>query len=181
MVLLVLCGLLVVGIIITRRIDTAIEWKVEAQNQNRKVALDYEIACNDTALRFIAIDTASWQRIEYILPSFSSYALEKQNGTWYMDTIPTDALATTKYMGKIAGAKWRCAVNHAKPEALKMADYVLTITAANGETLSYQTFVVDTSYIIQDHNGQLYSGNSDSLFWQLYFGKHRFIPSLSQQ
>jgi hypothetical protein len=179
--LLVLCGLLVVGIIVTRRLDTAIEWKVEAQNQNRAVTRDDNINCADTIYQLIDVDTANWQRVEYILPSFSSYNLEKRSGAWYLDTLPTDALATAQYMGKIAGAKWSCTVYHANPEALKMADYVLKIVTTNAETLSYKAFVVDTNYIIQDHNGRLYPGNIDSLFWQLYFGKHRFIPSLSQQ
>ncbi len=174
--LLVLCGLLVVGIVITRRVDTAIEWKVKTQTENRAVVLDFKVACTGESRPLLATDTAQWKQVRYTLPNYNSYTLERANGFWQIGTDATNVQNTAHYLGKIAAAQWRCGVEHSKPEVLKVADYVLDIVTLNDDTLSYRTYVVDTFYIIQDNSGQLYSGNADSLFWQLYFGKHRFIP-----
>lgn len=175
--LLVICGFLIVGIIVTRRIDTAIEWNVDRQNQQRLLVQDFKITCTQAPTKLIQADTASWARIQYTLPSFSSYNLDKRQGLWYLDTIPTNIAATQKYLGKIAAASWKCTVTHSKPETLKVPDYVLEIITTSAETLWYKTYVVDTAYLLQDRTGQLYYGNADSLFWQLYFGRHRFTPA----
>lgn len=179
--LLVLCGLLVVGIIVTRRIDTAIETNENRKEALRKAALDFNTECSDISKLLIATDTSSWLRIEYTLPSFSSYYLDKKAGIWYLGETQTDSEATDFYLGKIAAAKVRCAVVHTNRDALKLPDYVLKIMTDKADTLIFETYVIDTSFIIQDKMGQLYPGKIDSLFWQLYFGKHRFIPELAEQ
>ncbi|CAN5197737.1 hypothetical protein BH09BAC1_BH09BAC1_00160 [soil metagenome] len=179
--LLALCGLLVVGIIITRRVDTAIEVNVERQQLQRIKARDFEVACGAAGHKLIFVDTTSWAKLQYTLPTFSSYNMERKDGAWYIDKAQTEKLDTDKYLGKIAGATWRCTVVHFNPEVLKVPDYILEIITNEAETLAYKTYVVDTSYLIEDKLGNMYYGNTDSLFWQLYFGKHRFNPELSQQ
>lgn len=179
--LLVLCGLLVVGITITRRVDTAIETNENRKDAARAAVLDFETDCIAEPIYLVGKDTASWVRIEYTLPSFSSYNLDKKAGQWYIDGMPTDTAATRLYLGKISTAKTYCKVLHTNPSTLKLADYQLQIVTANGDTMRYLTYVVDTNFIVQDMEGQLYSGNSDSLFWKLYFGKQRFIPELAEQ
>lgn len=179
--LLLFCGLLVVGIIITRRVDTAIETNEIRKDAERNAKLDFDTNCSNGLKQLIAVDTSSWLRIEYTLPSFSSYNLDKKNGAWYVGEIQTDAKATDLYLGKIAAAKTKCTVAHANPNALKMPDYVLKIMTENVDTFVFETYVVDTNFIIKDKNGQLYSGKTDSLFGQLYFGKQRFIPELEGQ
>ncbi len=179
--LFVLCGLLVVGIIVTRNLDTAIETNENRKDEARKAILEFEVDCAAPLHNLVAVDTSTWVRVEYTLPSFSSYNLDKRNGSWFMDDMQTNLEATQKYFGKILNAQTHCTVAHNRPEVLKMSDYVLKIITTNSDTLVYKTFVIDTNYLVQDPSGQLYSGNNDSLFWQLYFGKFRFIPELANQ
>ena len=180
--LVVLCGLLVVGIIVTRRLDTAIEVNAQRISNDRVKKLDYTVNCAEQSQLLISADTSRWVRIQYTMPSFSSYDMyRKVDRAWYIGDMQTDALQTDLYLGKIAKAQWRCSVAHNKPQMLMVADYVLDIITAEAETLTYKTYVVDTAYIIEDRQGQLYYGNADSLLWQLYFGKHRFIPGLLGQ
>lgn len=179
--LVVLCGLLVVGIIITRRVDTAIEVNAQRISNYRVKKLDYTVSCSDTMKTLVTADTAQWVRLQYVMPNFSSYNLDRKEGAWYIDNQKTDAQQTDIFLGKIANAQWRCSVIHNKPEVLKVADYELNIITAGGETLFYNSYSIDTTFIIKDHKGQLYYGHADSLAWQLYFGKHRFIPELKEQ
>lgn len=179
--ILVLCGFLVVGIIVTRRVDTAIEVNVERQKVEREKIRDYTITCAQQATPLVPADTATWIRVQYTLPSFSSYNLDRKDGGWYLEDKVTDATSTNKYFGKITNAAWLCTVAHQTPEMLKVPDYILEIITSQAETLAYKTYVVDTTYLIEDQNGSMYYGNADSLFWQLYFGKHRFIPELLGQ
>jgi hypothetical protein len=179
--LIVLCALLVVGIVITRNVDTAIEVNENRKSKERKQLRDFEIDCSGNLQKIVLADTSTWMRIEYTLPSFSSYNLDRKAGAWFMDTMQTDAAATATYLGKIANAQSSCRVVYGEDKALKMADYVLKIITNSSDTFTYSTFVVDTNLLVQVPNGQLYYGNSDSLFSNLYFGKFRFIPSLAGQ
>ncbi len=179
--IVIICCLLAVGIIVTRQADTAIEVNVKRQNEQREKTRDYTIDCNTIRNPLVVADTSKWVRLQYTLPSFSSYNVDKKNGAWFIEEKQTNTEATSKYLGKMSNAFWTCEVQHNKPDMLKVPDYVLDIITSDAETLTYSTYVVDTSYLIQDNTGRMYYGNADSLFWQLYFGKHRFIPELSQQ
>ncbi len=179
--LLVFCGLLVAGIVITREVDTAIETNENRKDAARDAIVDFSVDCTGPVKVLITADTALWVRIEYILPSFSSYNLDKRNGSWFLGEMPTNREATNRYLGKIASAKSNCSIVHSNPNALKMADYKIKVITVDDDTFFYQTYVIDTNFIVQDYTGQLYSGNNDSLFWQLYFGKQRFIPELAGQ
>lgn len=173
--------MLVFGIIITRRVDTAIETNEVRKEVARKAILEFEKDCAAPSKQLITADTSTWARVEYTLPSFSSYDLDKKDGNWYLGKTPTNAAATQKYLGKIAAAASHCVVVHNNPKALKMPDYMLKIITTSADTLLFETYVVDTNYIVRDLEGNMYSGNDDSLFWQLYFGKQRFIPELANQ
>lgn len=179
--LLVFCGLLLVGIIITRRVDTAIETNELRKDAARDAKLQFEMHCFKNPIPLVDIDTTSWLRIEYVLPSFSSYAMDKRNGSWFIGDRATDKNATNKYIGKIAAAYANCTIAHANANVLKLPDYELTIITQESDTMLFRTYVVDTNYIVQDKNGHLYPGKDDSLFWRLYFGKQRFIPELAGQ
>ncbi len=179
--IIVLCAVLLVGIVITRNIDTAIEVNENRKFQERKQLRDFEIDCSGSLKQLVSADTSTWIRLEYTLPSFSSYNLDRRAGAWFMDTIQTDAAATATYFSKITNAQTSCRVVYGEDRALKMPDYVLKIITNNLDTFIYSTFVVDTNLLVQAPNGQLFYGNSDSLFSKLYFGKFRFIPELAGQ
>lgn len=177
--ILVLCGVLAVGIIITRQIDTAIETNLDRRSANEIKQRDFTVDCIGAKSTLISLPTSNWVRLNYTLPSHSSYSMYRVNDSWEIDGTSTNDSATAIYLNKIATAQWSCTVAHNSPDILVVPDYILDIVTSNGDTLSYETFVVDTAYIIRDNNKQLYLGNADSLFWQLYFGKHRFNPDLA--
>ena len=135
-----------------------------------KLSMVTEMKVEDWRPRTVVIgDPKNWSRLHYRFPG-NDYVLQRTNGLWMLDSVPSDTARVTGYLSSLARSEAHSA---AKGASLDSLPEVATLIITDG---SRPAPIVVSIYATRDARFLLHSSlNPDNLLW---FDAQRELPRL---